>query len=232
MSGLLRTKIPKERPGPEGGKRDRNRRERSAALINAGLDLFLEFGIEQTSIDDIAKNASMAKGNFYRYFDDKASLVELIIAPLAQELRLAFHRCEEKLRAANTPEALAAAYSELSLTFGILSAQRPKALRLYLQEKRAPQSPSRGAIHRLASEIEESAMRLSRYAVEGGLVRVGDHRVGVLFVIGAAEQLTLSRLNGAIDADDATVVRVVVQMMLEGIIRRDLDIESALGSAG
>lgn len=54
----------------------------------------------------------------------------------------------------------------------------------------------------------------------------------MLFVIGAAEQLTLSRLNGAIDADDATVVRVVVQMMLEGIIRRDLDIESALGSAG
>src|SRR5690554_7529695 len=136
MSGLLRTKIPKERPGHEGGKRDRNRRERSASLINAGLDLFLEFGIEQTSIDDIARNASMAKGNFYRYFDDKASLVELIVAPLAQDIRLTLHRCEERLRKATTPDALAAAYSELSLSFGVLSAQRPKALRLYLQEKR------------------------------------------------------------------------------------------------
>jgi hypothetical protein len=35
-------RLPAERPGPAGGKRDRNRRERTKALLEAALALFLE----------------------------------------------------------------------------------------------------------------------------------------------------------------------------------------------
>src|SRR5258706_153478 len=62
---------PLERPGPEGGARDSNRRERIRSLLTAGLSLFLEEGIERVTIDQIAERAEMAKGGFYRYFRDK-----------------------------------------------------------------------------------------------------------------------------------------------------------------
>ena len=65
-----RGKVPPQRPGKAGGKRARNRQQRTDALIEAGLQLFLERGVENVPIDDIAREAGMAKGNFYRYFDD------------------------------------------------------------------------------------------------------------------------------------------------------------------
>src|SRR5690606_22304465 len=100
MSELVRGKIPKDRPGPEGGKRDTNRKERTDSLLKAGVSLFLEHGIEQASIDDIARAAGMAKGNFYRYFDDKGALVAAILRPLAEGFRTHMLRCEEALAAA------------------------------------------------------------------------------------------------------------------------------------
>ncbi|MFA9471265.1 MAG: helix-turn-helix domain-containing protein, partial [Deltaproteobacteria bacterium] len=74
---------PVERPGAFGGKRDINRRKRVQDLIEAGLSLFLERGIEAVTIDEVAREAGMAKGNFYRYFRDKADLVEAVIEPVA-----------------------------------------------------------------------------------------------------------------------------------------------------
>ena len=83
---------PASRTKPEG-KRARNRRERTEALVNAGLELFLERGVEVVTIDELAKAAGMAKGNFYRYFDDKRALVDAILAPIASDVRTAMRRC-------------------------------------------------------------------------------------------------------------------------------------------
>jgi len=43
---------PVERPGAVGGKRDLNRRQRVQDLIDAGLALFLQRGIEAVTIDE------------------------------------------------------------------------------------------------------------------------------------------------------------------------------------
>ena len=37
---------------------------------------------EAVTIDEVAREAGMAKGNFYRYFRDKADLVEAVIEPV------------------------------------------------------------------------------------------------------------------------------------------------------
>ncbi|MEG2074596.1 MAG: TetR/AcrR family transcriptional regulator, partial [Angelakisella sp.] len=42
--------------------------EKREKLERAGYDLFLSKGIHDTSIDDIVKGASVAKGTFYLYF--------------------------------------------------------------------------------------------------------------------------------------------------------------------
>src|SRR5258705_1011066 len=44
-------RAPLERPGPEGGARDSNRRERIRSLLTPRLSLFLAEGIERGAID-------------------------------------------------------------------------------------------------------------------------------------------------------------------------------------
>ena len=51
------------------------------ALFQSAYDLFLNQGIEKTSISDIAKKAGVAKGTFYLYFADKYEIRDRLIAP-------------------------------------------------------------------------------------------------------------------------------------------------------
>ena len=91
-------KRPSERPGQPGGRRDTNRRERTKALSDAALALFLARGIEVVTIEDITTRAGVAKGSFYRYFDDKQALVEALFAPVASKVMAAFDESIAKLR--------------------------------------------------------------------------------------------------------------------------------------
>ena len=52
------------------GKVDENKHQKMDALFQSAYDLFLNQGIEKTSISDIAKKAGVAKGTFYLYFAD------------------------------------------------------------------------------------------------------------------------------------------------------------------
>lgn len=55
-------------------------------LFLAAYDLFLKNGIEKTSIDDIAKNAGVAKGTFYLYFNDKYDILNKLILQKSNEI--------------------------------------------------------------------------------------------------------------------------------------------------
>ena len=46
--------------------------------MNAAERLFLDKGIEATTIDDIARGADVAKGTFYLHFPNKSGLVEAL----------------------------------------------------------------------------------------------------------------------------------------------------------
>lgn len=55
-------------------------------LFLAAYDLFLKNGIEKTSIDDITKNARVAKGTFYLYFNDKYDILNKLILRKSNEI--------------------------------------------------------------------------------------------------------------------------------------------------
>ncbi|MGB9694809.1 MAG: TetR/AcrR family transcriptional regulator [Caldisericaceae bacterium] len=64
-------------------KNENNKRER---IISVALDLFLENGFARTSVEEIASNASIAKGSFYNYFDSKDKLLEQIVRDTVQDI--------------------------------------------------------------------------------------------------------------------------------------------------
>lgn len=58
---------------------EKNKREKEQKLYKGAYDLFLEQGVENTRVDQIAKKAGVAKGTFYLYFDDKHDLIKKLI---------------------------------------------------------------------------------------------------------------------------------------------------------
>ena len=56
-----------------------NKQEKERKLLNTALHLFSEKGIKKTSIQDIVKDAGIAKGTFYLYFKDKYDLRDRLV---------------------------------------------------------------------------------------------------------------------------------------------------------
>jgi AcrR family transcriptional regulator len=206
---------PVERPGAFGGKRDINRRKRVQDLINAGLLLFLERGIEAVTIDEVAREAGMAKGNFYRYFRDKADLVDAVIEPVASTTRQAVKECDDKLREADSRDDAVAAYGQLGNRLVGALAMHPNAMCLYLQERRAPATAARQAISDLASDLDARAMTLSQVAVDRQLVAVSDPRVSAVAVLGAVEALALASVRNQVQMDPIETTKSLISIVLE-----------------
>ena len=83
------------------GKVDENKQQKSDALYRSAYDLFIEQGIEKTSISDIAKYAGVANGTFYLYFTDKYELRDRLIAKITGNLFLA---AWQALESSHTPQ--------------------------------------------------------------------------------------------------------------------------------
>jgi AcrR family transcriptional regulator len=68
------------------GRRERKREQTKQGLINAAIDLFIAKGYDETTIDDIAAAADVAKVTFYYYFKSKEEIVLAIKENGAEEL--------------------------------------------------------------------------------------------------------------------------------------------------
>ena len=210
-------KLPTERPGPKGGKRDRNRRERTASLLHAALDNFLQHGVENTSVDTIAKAAGVAKGSFYRYFSDKTQLVSALLQPVRDALERAFETCHHDLSSSSDESQVFASYTTLGLALAAIFEEHPRTVALYLQECRAPNTGARAPIVDLADRILHHAIALTELALAHHLIRPIDPHVSSLAVIGASERLLLARLQDQLPLPDHMVLLQLVGLVLAGL---------------
>ena len=210
-------RTPMRRPGQAGGKRDTNRRERTEALHRSALALFLERGIEHTTVDDLAKAAGTAKGNFYRYAADKRELVSALIAPIVEAFERAFLHCDGKIALAKSTDALTPAY--LGLAMELLEAVRvhPDIVLLWLQESRAPAVGARVPIADFNREVTAKTIGLTVAAHSHGLLKKIPPVISALAVIGAVERLLIAYLRDRAFEDPAEVIQPLVQLIMEGI---------------
>lgn len=215
-------RIPQQRPGQVGGKRDANRRRRIEALQKAALGLFLEKGIEGTTIDDIVAAAGVAKGSFYRYFRDKEDLVEQVLAPVSEAVIGAMERCEKEIsRLGGAPGegrgALSDAYHVLGVELASVMLSHVDVVRLYLHENRAPAIGARRPVRAMADAIAERTYALTASAQRQGLLRPFDPRISGLAVIGAIEQILGAVLSGEDLGAPETIADSLISLILDGL---------------
>lgn len=204
------------RPGPPGGTRDRNRKEKLALFERVGLELFLESGLGAVTIDQIVARAEVAKGTFYRYVESKLDLVERILAPLTEGMLAAYARCRAGLEDADR-NSLAGVYMRLAADLTAVVGEHEDETRLYLQECRTP-GGEREPIAALATAIRDGAIELTALAQDRGLLQGSPAWVSATVVIGAAEELLLAYLKNDRPAERPEDVQAaLVAMVLRGL---------------
>lgn len=197
--------------------RDTNRKERLAALKRAAVKLFLDKGIEATTIDELTQEAQMAKGGFYRYFADKKALVVELLAPLREELLAAMKSCESELKSSKTREEMARAYQRLGERLVPIAFNQLQVVHLYLQESRGPAIGAREPVVELSREIARSAMEMTRLAHSRGLLRPMNPAVSALAVIGAVERLLVALIAGDDVGNPLRIPEELTRLVLEGL---------------
>lgn len=68
------------------GKLDENKQQKKEALFNTAFELFMNKGLNKTTISDIVKQAGVAKGTFYLYFTDKYDVRNKLVSKKAGDL--------------------------------------------------------------------------------------------------------------------------------------------------
>ncbi|HMI90834.1 MAG TPA: helix-turn-helix domain-containing protein, partial [Polyangiales bacterium] len=52
------------------------REERRQQILACSRDAFAELGYQTVTVDDVVERASIARGTFYLYFDDKRAVLD------------------------------------------------------------------------------------------------------------------------------------------------------------
>lgn len=205
------------RPGPEGGVRDTNRKEKAAAIKEAALHLFLERGIDAVSVDVIMKRAGMAKGGFYRYFETQTALVSEIIEPARALMTKALEDCSVDLETAATRDAQFAAYRKVGDVVATLLMVHPGEVRLYLQECRAPANGPRVPIVELSKTVSKWAISITAQAQAHRILKPIPVPVSALTVVGASERLLLAVLQEEDIGNPLEVPEALATLILDGL---------------
>ena len=212
-----RAKIPAERPGRPGGRRDTNRKERTKALTDAALELFLDSGIEAVTIEDITTSAGVAKGSFYRYFDDKQAVVEELFAPLYTAVLESFDNSLAAVSKATTPAHVVSAYEILAEGLMGLILRHGDVALLYLQENRGPSRGARAPVVRLAEVIVDKGIQHTAAVRAHGILRPFPAELSTLAVVGAAEVILYRMLSGRLQSDPLEAPGHLIVLILDGI---------------
>ena len=210
--------LPSARPGPVGGKRDRNRRKRLAQLAEAALALMLERGVEPVTIEQICERAGLAKGSFYRYFSGKPAVVEALFEHLVERMDAAMAEAEQTLAAAQTPGELFQAYAGLAMDLAPVFVEEQGAVRLFLQERRGPRTEARAVIREVGDRLVARGEALTAAAHAHGLLRDLPPAVTTRAVMGAIEAVAWSHLDGDLPGDPVALGEALVTMVLDGVV--------------
>jgi AcrR family transcriptional regulator len=100
--------------GFERARRPKQVEQRREDLLSAALKLFKRDGLDQVSLNDIARETGVAKSNIYRYFDSREHIYLVILQRLAtqfeQRIYARLNRLEEHGNVSKVTAALVGAY--------------------------------------------------------------------------------------------------------------------------
>ncbi len=78
-------------PSASAGKRERNKEQNRAAILNAARRCFMAQGLDGVSVRDIIRETGLATGTFYNYFSDKEEVFSALLEDVANRINAELH---------------------------------------------------------------------------------------------------------------------------------------------
>ena len=179
---------------PPAAKTGRAARTRDA-LIRAGRELFAERPVDAVAIDDIVRQADVAKGSFYNHFVDREALVRTITDAIREDL-------EAAIAVANAGvEDPARRVARAVCVYQRYAVDEPLSTRVLLRVPSGFANLSHPRNRGLMEDITEGLAR--------GRFVIATQEVGMLFVMGAS-QAALARTS--LDPQAALAISLAQQM--------------------
>jgi len=179
-------------------------------ILVAARSVFAKAGFAETSVEDIAAKAGIAKGTIYLYF---ASKEEIYMAALIEDSRRLDTITRERMDLAECWQEKLRAYVEVRLAY---LESHQEFLRIYLAEIRS--SMLRGApvnceLIQFVRESEGQLTRLFAAAAAKGEIRDIDPELAALTVVDLTRGLLERRLLGWCRKDGACDADFVLQLL-------------------
>jgi AcrR family transcriptional regulator len=188
---------------------------RCRAIRDAAMRVVGRKGLEKATVDDIAREAGVAKGTVYLYFKSRDEIIEKTIGAAVDELLARLHRAAEGVGPGPFPDAL-----ERVLTAHFAYFDENRAFfRLYFasgeysEERRLRQSRR----YRLHLDQLVALIKLGRR--RGELNGLDPERTGVALA-GAARDLILRRLNEKEPPPAPADARFLRELLFSGLVIR------------
>ena len=199
---------PRTQAKPDGRstRAERRRAETQGRILDAASSCFAARGYHHTSVDDIIRQAGVARGTFYLYFEAKRAVLAALLGQLLQRLEEAVRPIQ--LDHADPPRTQLIA--NLERAWGIFT-DNPDAAQIVLGGLRGVDADFDAQVAALETHVREAIGRSIRRGQEMGLVGEFDDRMGACSLIGAfKENLADVVLR---DGDPAHGARRVSQML-------------------
>lgn len=194
-------------------RRERERRQRRADILQAAENVFAAKGFHAASIEEIARAAEFATGTVYLYFKDKQALyIELFeqkIKELATDIHQRVAATKHPVEALKTLVAARMAYFERNRAF----------FRIYAREGinsiESRQDRWQGVVQ-LYAEYLALIARLVQTGQRRGLIRKGNPHLFAVALSGMMIQLTRDWLQSQDDTPLTARAQFVIDLFLDG----------------
>ncbi|MCD4808061.1 MAG: TetR/AcrR family transcriptional regulator [Methanococcoides sp.] len=119
-------------------RRDQKKQLFQKTIVDNALKLFLEKGVEETTVAEIMLKSNLGTGTFYNYFQSKEDIIKYVLSQKVIEMKLFL---EELTQSTITPSQK---ITQIILNLGILYDENQQLFNLYISHSPSPTQPLHG----------------------------------------------------------------------------------------
>jgi AcrR family transcriptional regulator len=191
--------------------------QRRQDIVEAAFDLFAERGYHATGIAEIAKRLQMSHGTFYRYFENKRDILDVVVTAAAARVEDAVSGEHAAGAATSLPEYRALAERTAAGLFGLLD-DDPRVGRILLVEAIGVDAAMTARLLGVLEDFTGATIGYLEDGVRQGFLRPDlDARGTARALNGLVVAAALASAGGVPTGDRATFVDAAVRLTFDGI---------------
>ena len=190
------------------------REERRLQILACARDAFAELGYQAVTVDDVVARASIARGTFYLYFDDKRAVLDALVDDFLGRIL----GCIVGIDIAHAQSSPREQLRQNVERIARLALSEPAMLKVALRDATGL-DPAFDA--KISSFYQALRVVLGESLEEGqqnGIVREGDRAVMVSIGLGGLKELVLDAVTGTLERSPEALVDELMRFLDYGLL--------------